>query len=1051
VLWRLLGPLEVRAGDDWARVDGAKPRALAAALLAQPGRVVSTARLVGELWGDDPPATARKLVSGYILRLRRLAGDPDGRILITRAPGYLLTPAAAVTDASRFEELLAEGRRAVDGDDPGWAAAILAEALALWRGPALADVPRGAMAAAEADRLEELRLAAVELRMEADARCGRAAELVPELRRLTTAYPLRERFWDQLMRALERCGRPAEALAAYARARAVIADELGADPGPGLRRLHERILAGAPASAEILGPEVQELAAAKPLHPSASAESLPPPAVPRQLPGPVPHFTGRETELTRLSAALGQSGAATSVWVIGGTPGVGKTALAVHWAHQVSCHFPDGQLYADLRGYDPEQPLTAADALAGFLRALGVAGADIPPGTDERAALYRSMLAGRRVLILLDNAGEGEQVRPLLPGGPPCVTVVTSRDTLAGLVVREGARRLDLGLLSQAHAAALLRGLIGARAAADPGAAATLAGLCARLPLALRLAAELAASRDGVRLADLVAELNGGPRLDLLDANGDPRTAVRTVFSWSYRHLDAATARMFRLAGLHPGAELDGYAAAALAGTTLKQAAAALDRLARAHLIGTRQPGRYGLHDLLRAYARELASEGGQDEVRAALTRLLDYYLCTTAEAVGTLYAGERSPGPDSTRAATAIPPVTGRPEAARTWLDTQRATLGAVVAHAARHGWPEHAIGLAAALFRYLEGSGHCVEAVAIHGQARHAARFTGDHIAEAGALTSLALAHARQGRYQRAAGQLQQALALFRKAGDLAGQTRALGNLGIVRLQQGRYQEAEDHYRQVLSLIRELGDQSNAPTALTSLGNIALRQGRYRQAAGHLRQALALYRKAGDRNFEAYALQILGLVDLRQGRYEQALGRSREALALARQTGNRACEAYVLANLGAIDLHQGRYQQAAGLQQQALAMFREIGDRSGQAHARNGLGGVFLATGEGDQARSEHAAALALADRIGDKYEQAFAHDGLGHAHHELGDQRQAARHWRRALALFAELGAPEAAPVRARLARRREDGVGRVGLEPTAPGSGARFAGDVVRSSE
>jgi DNA-binding SARP family transcriptional activator/tetratricopeptide (TPR) repeat protein len=1025
VLWRLLGPLEVRAGSGWTRVDGAKPRALAAALLAQPGRVVSTARLVGELWGDDPPPTARKLVSGYVLRLRRLAGDPEGRSLVTRAPGYLLTPAAAAADASRFEELLAEGRRALD-DDAGRATRILSEALALWRGPALADVPRGAMAAAEADRLEELRLAAVELRIDADARCGRAAELVPELRLLTTAYPLRERFWDQLMRALERCGRPAEALAAYAQARAVIADELGADPGPGLRRLHERILAGAPASAEILGPAAQELAAAKPLDPPGSAESLAPPAIPRQLPSPVPHFVGRETELRQLSAVLDQSGAATTVWVIGGTPGVGKTALAVHWAHEISCRFPDGQLYADLRGYDPEQPLTAADALAGFLRALGVADADIPPGADERAALYRSLLAGRRVLVLLDNAGEGEQVRPLLPGGPPCVTVVTSRDTLAGLVVREGARRLDLGLLSQAHAAGLLRALIGARAAADPGAAAALAELCARLPLALRLAAELAASRGGVRLADLVAELNGGPRLDLLDANGDPRTAVRTVFSWSYRHLDAATARMFRLAGLHPGAELDGYAAAALAGTTLKQAAGSLDRLARAHLIDTRQPGRYGLHDLLCAYARELAAEEGQDEARAALTRLLDYYLCATAEAVGTLYAGERPSGPGSTTP-TPIPSVTGRPDAARAWLDTQRATLGAVVAHAARHGWPGHAVALAAALFRYLEGSGHCVEAVAIHGQACHAARLTGDHIAEAGALTSLGLAHARQGRYQRAAGQLQEALDLFRKTGDLTGQTRALGNLGIVRLQQGRYREAEHHYRQVLSLIRELGDQRNAPTVLTSLGNIALRQGRYRQAAEHLQQALALYRKAGDRNFEAYALQILGLVDLRQGRYAQAIGHSREALTLARQTGNRACEAYVLANLGAIELHQGRYQQAASSQQQALAMFREIGDRSGQAHARNGLGGVFLATGEGDQARSEHAAALALADRIGDKYEQAFAHDGLGRAHHALGDQRQTARHWRRALTLFAELGAPEAAPVRARLAslgRQRQD---------------------------
>jgi tetratricopeptide (TPR) repeat protein len=481
---------------------------------------------------------------------------------------------------------------------------------------------------------------------------------------------------------------------------------------------------------------------------------------------------------------------------------------------------------------------------------------------------------------------------------------------------------------------------------------------------------------------------------------------------------------MFRLAGLHPGAELDAYAAAALAGTTLKQATGALDQLARAHLIDKRQPGRYGLHDLLGAYARELAADEGEDDARAALTRLLDYYLVATAGAVGALYAGQRPAGPGSAQAAAQIPPVTERPDEARAWLDAQRATLSAVVTHAARHGWPQHAVDLAAALFRYLERSGHCVEAVAIHGQACHAARLTGDHLAEAGALTSLALARVRQGRYQRAADQLQQALTLFLEAGDVAGQSRALGNLGIVRFQQGRYREAQHHYGQVLSLIHDFGDQRAAPTVLTSLGSIALRQGRYRQAASHLQQALTLYRKAGERSLEAYALEILGLVDLLQGRYPQAIGNTREALALARETGNRTCEAYALANLGAIDLRRGRNEQAASLQHEALIMFGELGDRSGQAHARNGLGRVFLAAGKADQARSEHATALALADRIGDKYEQAFAHDGLGRAHHELGEQRPAARHWRCALELFSGLDAPEAEPIRASLARVMDD---------------------------
>jgi tetratricopeptide (TPR) repeat protein len=701
--------------------------------------------------------------------------------------------------------------------------------------------------------------------------------------------------------------------------------------------------------------------------------------------------------------------------VIGGTPGVGKTALAVRWAHRVSGRFPDGQLYANLRGYDSERPVTAADALAGFLRALGVAGQDIPPGTDERAALYRSLLAGRRMLVVLDNAGDDAQIRPLLPGGPPCVTVVTSRDALAGLVVREGARRLDLGLLPQADAAGLLRALIGVRAAADPGATAALASLCARLPLALRVAAELAATRGGAPLADLVAELAGGPRLDLLDAGGNPRTAVRAVFSWSYRHLDAGTARLFRLLSLHPGADLDVYAAAALAGTTADRAVGPLDRLVRAHLIDTTQPGRYGLHDLLRAYARELAAEGGQDsqdEPRSALTRLFDYYLHATAEAVGTLFPAERRSRTGVTPLATSIPPVTGRPGAARAWLDAQRAALTAVAAHTVEHGWPRHTMRLATTVFRYLEGGGHCPEAAVIHAHARRAAQLTGDRAAEAAALTSLGLADARQGRYQRAADQLEQALALSRQAGDQADEARALGNLGIVRYQQGRYQQAASHYRQALSLFRELGDQTGEASALTSLANVAVRQGRYQQAASQLRRALALYRESGNRSYEAYALQILGLVELRSGRCPQAIDRNREAMELARQTGNRGCEAYALANLGAIDLRQSRYQQAADHQRQALAMFCEIGDRSGEAQARNGLGCVFLATGQGDHARDEHATALALARRIGDKYEQARAHDGLGQAHYALGDHRPAGRHWQRALALYAELGAPEAA---------------------------------------
>ncbi|MGH8921280.1 MAG: NB-ARC domain-containing protein, partial [Actinomycetes bacterium] len=389
--------------------------------------------------------------------------------------------------------------------------------------------------------------------------------------------------------------------------------------------------------------------------------------------------------------------------------GVGKTALALRWAHRVRGDFPDGQLYVNLRGYDPGQPLSADDVLAGFLRALGLAGHDIPLEVDERAAAYRSLLDGRRMLVVLDNAATVEQIRPLLPGTPSAMVVVTSRDSLAGLVARDGARRLGLDLLPPEDAVSLLRVLIGARVEVEPDAAMTLANQCARLPLALRVAAELAVARPTTSLAVLVAELvDEQLRLHLLDAGGDPRTAVRGVFSWSYQHLPADAARAFRLLGLHPGPDLDLYAAAALTDTTPGQAQHLLGLLARAHLVHTASAGRYGMHDLLRAYATHLATdEDSGHERRAVLTRLFDYYLAIVVAAMDTLVPAERHLRP---RIPDPAPPgpVVADLITARAWLDAERAILAAICAHTARYGWPGHTTRLATTLFRYFEISVH-------------------------------------------------------------------------------------------------------------------------------------------------------------------------------------------------------------------------------------------------------------------------------------------------------------------------------------------------------
>ena len=754
--------------------------------------------------------------------------------------------------------------------------------------------------------------------------------------------------------------------------------------------------------------------------------------VPAQLPGDVHVFTGRAAELAELDRLLtatptqtdatdAAGGGSTSVVIsaVSGTAGVGKTALALRWAHRVRAEFPDGQLYVNLRGYDPDQPLSATDALARFLRALETPGQDFPIEQEERTAAYRSLLDGRRILIVLDNAATVEQVRPLLPGTPSALVVVTSRDSLAGLVARDGARRLDLDLLPPEDAVVLLGALIGERVIAEPDAAAVLAGQCARLPLALRVAAELAATRPTAPLAALVAELaDEQRRLELLDAGGDPRTAVRAVLSWSYLHLPAKAAWAFRLIGLHPGPDLDSYAAAALTHTSLEQAQHLLDLLARAHLIGSTSPGRYGMHDLLRAYASDrAAAEDSEEERRAVLTRLFDYYLATAAAAMNTLHPAEqgrlRIP-------LTGTPtPAVADPAVARAWLDAERPTLAATCSHTAAQGWSGHTTTLARVLFRYLEAGGHSPEALDIHTHALHAARDAGNQSAEAHALGGLGVVYLRQGRYQQAIDHLHQALALFREIGDRGGEASALGNLGILYQRQGSYELAVDNFRQILTLFREIGDRAREGTALCNLGVVYQLQGNYEQAADHHRQALILSREIINRTGEADALCNLGNVQRRQGHYEQAADQLQQALALSREIGYRTVEARVLGDLGKIQRNQGRYEQAADQLQQALALFREIGDQAGEAEALNDVGETHYSAGHRDQADAHHAAALTLATEIGDRYEQARAHNDLAHIHDATGELDQARHHWRQALALYTALDVPEADDVHAHLA--------------------------------
>ncbi|HEY7146613.1 MAG TPA: BTAD domain-containing putative transcriptional regulator [Streptosporangiaceae bacterium] len=1045
----LLGSLVVRNGGVEVPVRAARQRTVLAALLLKAGRPVGLDELAEALWRGRPPPTARVTAQNYVMRLRNALGEPGRQRICTVPGGYMISVTDAELDVTRFEALVEAADAAAREHSWEVCAARADEALALWRGDPLAEAELEVLAPPQVPRLLELRLAAAQARAEARVHLGQHAAVIGEVRQMAAEHPLRERVHGLLMLALYQDGRQGEALEAYQRARRMLVEELGAEPGAALRALHQQILAGDPA---LDGDPV--LAGREP---AAAAAGGGPTVIPRQLPAGVPHFTGRAAELAALTRLLDHAGNGRAgtlvISAIGGTAGVGKTALAVHWAHKVAEHFPDGQMYVNLRGYAPTRPMAPADALAGFLRALGMPGEGIPADTDERAARYRSLLAGRRMLVVLDNAGSEEQIRPLLPGSAGSVVVATSRDRLAGLVARDGATRLDLDLLPPGDAASLLTALIGSRARADQATVQTLARLCCRLPLALRVAAEMAVSRPAASLASLAADLaDQQRRLDLLDAGGDPKTAVRAVFSWSCAHLSPDAARVFRLAGLHPGPSFDASAAAALTRSTVAAAGQLLDRLARAHLIELAKAGRYSLHDLLRAYARELAQAHDSDQERhEAVTGLLDHYLRSCAAAMKTLDpAGSHGrPG----LAASAAGSLT-EPAAARAWLDAERATLAAAVPAAERE-WPGYATEFSAVLYHYLDTGSHNAEAITIHGCARRAARRTGDRAAEAGALTRLGRVSWRQGHYEQAATQFGQALALCRHPGDQVTEAQALAGLGRVDWRQGRYAQAAGRQQRALTLFRQAGDRGNEAYALVNLGSVVWRQGHDQQACTHFRQALALFRHCGDPTGEACARGCLGDMDAQQGRLEQASIHIGQALVLFRQTGNPTGEACAIATLAGIDMRQGRLTRAATHYRQALALFRRIsnlpnearaliclggidlqqdnprqatarfreglslfrqaGDRPGEALALNKLGEALLATGRPDQARAHHAMALDLASQIDDRHQQALAHHDLGRAHQASGGSRQAEHHWQRALSLYTALGAPQADQVR------------------------------------
>jgi len=960
----LLGPLLVADDARPVVVSAPRQRVLLATLLLNAGRVVSLDALAETLWDDRPPAGARGALHTGVQRLRAKLGPAGSALIGTQPPGYVLQLGDCRFDVRQFGVLATRGEAAAQAGAWPQAAGLLREALALWRGEALADIPSQLLRDREAPPLENHRLQVLAARINADLQLGRAGEVVAELRQLASAHPLLERFHAQLMLALYRSGRQGDALAVYQDARRVLAGELGVGPGPELRRLHQQILAADPAlllpggsqppgatpatlspphggtprppdAASRSGPTgpagpTDPTGPAGPPGPEA-AKAGPEPVVPRQLPLAARHFAGRAEALkvlAGLAAEASGAGRAVVISAIEGTAGIGKTALAVHFAHQVADRFPDGQLYVNLRGFDPAgPPVDPGEAIRIFLADLGTPPGRIPAGLDAQAGLYRSLLASRQLLVLLDNARDADQVRPLLPASPGCLVLVTSRSQLTSLIAAEGAYPLILDVLAGAEAHDLLAARLGPqRLAAEAAATDELIGLCARLPLALSIAAARAASRPGHPLAALAADLrDAGGRLDALDA-GHAAANVRAVFSWSYQQLDPAAARMFRLLGLHPGPDVSAPAAASLAALPLRQARAALAELARAHLVAEPAPGRFACHDLLRAYAAErAASDDSQAGQRAAIHRMLDHYLHTAQSAAMLLDPGRRPITPP--------PPEPGvEPEhphdarQARAWFEAERRVLMAAAAQALEAGFDVHAwqIPQALALFLNLRSYYHDWTATE------------------------------------------QTALAATRRLGDWAAQAEALQRAGFARTKLGDYEAAQADLQQALDVYTELGDRAGQAEAHTSLAIARQDQGHDAAALGHSRQALELFTAVGDRSGQALALNAVGWYHARLGDHRQALVYCQQAIDLHKALDYPQAEAATWDSLGYAHHHLGDHAESAACYQRALGLYREIGDRWGRAETLGHIGDAHHAAGHPDEARVAWQEALTILDDL-------------------------------------------------------------------------------------
>ncbi|ROP41405.1 AfsR/SARP family transcriptional regulator [Saccharothrix texasensis] len=947
----VLGSLVVRRNGRSVPVTAAKHRIVLATLLLDANRSVPASDLIRRVWGETPPDRAAQTLPVYVMRLRRALGEPP--LIHTTPTGYRIDLPPGALDLHRFEAAAEQGAKLAAAEDFTAAADAYERALECWHGPPLADVPSESLHETEAPNLVEQRLRVISELVDVKLRLGRSDEVVADLRRLTAQHPLRERFWSQLMVALYRVDRQADALDAYRQASTTLARELGVDPSDSLRAVQHAILTGDPA-----------------LHQPVASTWAPV----SQLPAPVGNFVGRGAELTRVTGLLERG---TATVVVCGPPGVGKTAFAISVAHAVRDRYPDGQLYVNLRGHSTSPPLPTSAVLARFLRAMGVRADHIPVDEEDLVAGYRARLRGRRVLITLDNAASVEQVRPLLPADPGCSVLITSRNELR---LRGTTVRLDV--LRGDEAWKLLARSLGAEAAVTQfDALGELARLCGYLPLALRIALGNLVGSSHVDVASYVEELRGGDRLAVLAVDNDDTAAVRRAFDLSYAALAPAAARLFRLTGLLPGPDFSVFGAAALLDAPEDVARGLLEDLASAHLVQRVGPDRFALHDLLHDYAADRAEAAGED-LDAARRRLFDWYLRTAVEVGDVLYPELGTSGPPRMS-----------PDEARAWLAAERASVLAATEHCAARGPLPMAWQLINSVSGYLGSHGHHVEFLNAVGAALGAARAAGDHDAETLMTVWLATEHRNLGNLRAA----QRHLRAVRPSAR--AEWLHVGLDGIVHLELGELPASLAAFERMAELAEVEGALPHVRiSALTGLGAVWLMRGDLVTAESFLSSGLALAQAADGVNIEAACAALLGRCSTAAGDYARAAELQRYALEAWYRSGARHPRAEAMAHLAAALCLGGEHAEAMRTAQRALALVQELGgSRRIESEVHNALGLVLRHLGKPGLAVAAHLRALELATSSDYRYGVARSHVSLVHALSADGRRAEALRHAR------------------------------------------------------